>query len=84
MAGDWQDQAACRGLPLAMFFPARGEPTEPAKAVCAGCPVREPCLELGLQQHRDDGVWAETAGRGLRKIKSQRAKARHQESVDAS
>jgi len=55
----WYRLAACRGLPTGLFFP---EPCRPdpaavceAKAVCAGCPVRERCLTVGL--HEEHGIW---------------------------
>ena len=36
----WHADAVCRGQ-ADLFFPARGQATEPAKAICAGCPARE-------------------------------------------
>lgn len=44
----WHDHAACRGMDLAIFFPRIGENATTAKAVCAGCPVREDCLHDAL------------------------------------
>lgn len=46
----WRRRAACVGRPPEMFFPPRGhkEMVAAAVAVCAGCPVREPCLEAHL------------------------------------
>lgn len=45
----WWDQAACRGLPLMLFFPTPGNDADPeALATCARCPVRLPCLEEAL------------------------------------
>ena len=51
----WRDDAACIGKPTSMFFPptsgvsgrisASAElAAEPAKAICATCPVRSDCL----------------------------------------
>jgi WhiB family redox-sensing transcriptional regulator len=57
----WRNQAACRGMPTKWWFPER-PPTGPmiadmrkAKAICADCPVRLPCMEDG----RDElyGIW---------------------------
>ncbi|WP_460782771.1 WhiB family transcriptional regulator [Nonomuraea sp. N2-4H] len=31
-----------------------------AKQVCAGCPVREPCLEYALSTRQAHGVWGGT------------------------
>ncbi|MDQ5874483.1 MAG: WhiB family transcriptional regulator [Actinomycetota bacterium] len=39
-----------------LWFPERGRSAEPAKRICARCPVREECLEWALQ-HEDFGVW---------------------------
>jgi len=63
----WMRHAACRDLPLTLFFGpdgedavARAEREKQAKAVCAGCPVRVECLmyRLGYPYQRDDGIWA--------------------------
>lgn len=38
----WRDEAACRGRDPVMFLERRYIPE--AKAICATCEVREPCL----------------------------------------
>lgn len=60
--GFWAS-ATCREAPPALsWFPERGESLEPAKAVCAGCPVRAGCLEWALAQGADlIGVWGGTS-----------------------
>ena len=49
---DWQDQAACVGVRLDMFFPRPGRPIKhdiiPAKQHCAICPVQQQCLDWAL------------------------------------
>ena len=53
----WWDNAACRGLPLMLFFPTPGTPPEPeALAVCARCPVREPCLAEAMADHNEVSI----------------------------
>lgn len=47
----WEDRAACRGLPLDLFFPEgtgtqKESSYEKAKAVCATCTVRAQCLAV--------------------------------------
>ena len=53
----WFDQAACRGLDPEMFYPHPGEPAEQAKAVCAGCGVRDACAELAAARGERFGIW---------------------------
>lgn len=51
---DWYEQAACKGQTDAMFeIPAN---LEPALALCATCPVQEPCRAQG-RKDREFGVW---------------------------
>lgn len=63
---------ACAGLDLAWFFPERGEPTGPAKAVCRGCPVREACLEYALAAGETFGIWGGMSERERRRLRRQR------------
>ena len=47
----WQTEAACLGHDPSWWFPSKlVQTTAMAKAVCAGCPVREQCLELALAE----------------------------------
>lgn len=55
---DWASKAACKSLPLSMFFPsAKGKaPKDPwaePRKVCDRCPVRDDCLADAL---RDESV----------------------------
>jgi WhiB family redox-sensing transcriptional regulator len=63
---DWQQQAACKGHPLAADFypPVRTERKHErnarehrAKSVCAACPVRRACLDHALALDERYGVW---------------------------
>lgn len=47
-ADDWRRHAACFGMPAEMFFPERGGDGESARAICAGCVVRQQCLDDAL------------------------------------
>lgn len=72
---DWRHDAACRAIPPETFFPL-GEPGEDkAKAVCAGCPVRDRCLDWALA-HEDFGVWGGLAEDERRALKRAAATAR--------
>lgn len=57
----WRDRAVCKGKPTWMFFDGDSETfaektkrEKAVKAMCAVCPVTEPCLEDGKTL---DGIW---------------------------
>jgi WhiB family redox-sensing transcriptional regulator len=62
----WLDQAACRGLDPEQFFPEPGEQAKAAeaKAICAGCQVRDHCRDLAVKAAEgldgDHGVFGGT------------------------
>ena len=61
----WQVRAACRGPQSSVFFPPshfeRKDEKElreaRAKAICATCPVRKPCLDYALRIREPHGIW---------------------------
>lgn len=62
--GEWADQAACKGMRI--FFPTQAGPgynprmvreVAAAKAVCAGCSVREDCLAHATATNETRGIW---------------------------
>ena len=61
----WQIKAACRGPQAAVFFPPsyferkdeKLERETRAKAICAQCVVREPCLEFAISIREPHGIW---------------------------
>jgi WhiB family redox-sensing transcriptional regulator len=60
----WQDEAACRGRDVVLFFGPDGE-RQPereirerkAKAVCSSCPVRAECLTYAVSRPEKYGTW---------------------------
>ncbi|MDF2741417.1 MAG: WhiB family transcriptional regulator [Actinomycetia bacterium] len=62
----WLDQAACRDLDPERFFPEPGEQVKAAeaKAICAGCQVRDHCRDLAVKAaggfDADHGVFGGT------------------------
>ena len=53
----WQSDAACKGIPVSMFYPERGRPVpDTVRTVCKDCPVKRDCLEHGLHYEKY-GVW---------------------------
>ena len=69
-AARWRELAACRGADLDLFFPDRGESAEPARRVCARCPVREPCLDYAISNRITHGVWGGLTERERRALRS--------------
>lgn len=66
---DWHRLAACRGHDPALWFPERGQPTAPARAICATCPVQAPCTQAGLEGGTHEiGIWGGTSGRERRAL----------------
>jgi WhiB family redox-sensing transcriptional regulator len=57
MAPAWMRAAACRGMPLARFYPPPGAPADDALAVCARCPVRYECDRHAVETGEDYGIW---------------------------
>jgi WhiB family redox-sensing transcriptional regulator len=71
----WRNRAACRGSDLEVFFPGRGESAEPARQICAGCPVRQPCLDYALSHGITHGIWGGLAERDRRVLRTHHVSA---------
>lgn len=54
----WMTEAACAHADPSLFFPERGESTEPAKALCASCSTVEPCSAWARATEARHGIWA--------------------------
>ena len=52
----WMEDAACAGLDAESFFPEKDDVALTAKAVCAGCPVIDQCLEYAVDNMLV-GIW---------------------------
>lgn len=65
----WRNQAACRGLDPALFFPERGASTAGARAVCRVCPVREVCATEAVTRNEQFGIWGDTSIRQRRALR---------------
>ena len=74
----WQMRASCRGPQAAVFFPPttfeRKDEKEVretrAKAICATCSVKQPCLEFALRIREPHGIWG-----GLNEVERKQALA---------
>lgn len=59
---DWMQDGLCAQTDPALFFPegvgnAITSQVEQAKKICAGCTVRDACLEWALETGQSAGVW---------------------------
>lgn len=72
----WISEASCRGGDpdvIRLFFPGKGESLRKAKNVCAGCPVRLPCLEHALDRPELQGIWGGATEPERDRMRRQRA-----------
>jgi len=66
----WQSEAACRGQgPRRWVSETDRGPYEAQKAVCASCPVREPCLAYALANKSLMGCWGGTTEAERRELR---------------
>jgi WhiB family transcriptional regulator, redox-sensing transcriptional regulator len=59
---NWRAAAACRSADPDLFFPVSDfgkglDQAAQAKAICAGCRVRRPCLAFALRTRQVHGIW---------------------------
>lgn len=70
----WLDQAACRHMDPATFFPGIGGSTTEAREACSSCPVIAACLEEAIATpfHEDHGIRGGTSRIERKKIRQNR------------
>ncbi len=76
----WQVKAACRGPQAAVFFPPASferkdeklDRERRAKAICATCAVRRPCLDYAVKIREPHGIWG-----GLNEIERKQLSSRN-------
>ena len=68
----WHRQAACRGVGVDLFVIDQGQQYEPrARQMCAGCPVRQECLDAALSfgDRGVTGLWGGTTPTERRQLR---------------
>ena len=65
---EWYPQGLCAQTDPEAFFPEKGGSTREAKKICAGCPVRQKCLDHALANHERHGIWGGLSERDRRKL----------------
>lgn len=53
----WVESAVCTSVDPDLWYPDHGESGSAAKAICATCPVKIPCLEYALSREERWGIW---------------------------
>lgn len=75
-SSDWRDQALCRDLEPALFFPiGQGDNMIDARRVCSLCPVMAVCLEDALRVSDTYAFRGGTSGRQRETLLAARRKA---------
>jgi hypothetical protein len=72
-SGRWVKSAACREVPVSVFFPGEGYrgKYEEAAPICASCSVQLECLDWALD-HEYHGYWGGTSERQRVRIRRDR------------
>jgi WhiB family redox-sensing transcriptional regulator len=68
----WQAFALCSEVDPEMFFPELGQPSAPAKKICAGCEVRTECLDYAMDNGELFGIWGGTSERERKAMRRRR------------
>lgn len=69
----WAEQGACATHPTPdLFFPARGESVDHARAICGRCTVQTECLNYALTNYIKQGVWGGLTERERRPLRPAR------------
>lgn len=66
---EWMHWANCRDTDPEVFWPVEGGSPEPAKRICARCPVESECLDWALSNDEYMGVWGGMSERERARLK---------------
>lgn len=65
---DWWWDGLCAETDPEAFYPEKGGTTEPAKRICARCPVIAQCLDHALATDEPHGIWGGMSARERRRL----------------
>ena len=86
--GTWQDQAACRGADVELFFSIEEDEQARALEYCRSCPVRDACLETAVTNQEMYGIWGGMVEgdrrRIIRDLRRKHREARKAAKIDAA
>jgi WhiB family transcriptional regulator, redox-sensing transcriptional regulator len=77
---NWRSAAACLSADPDLFFPisatgAAVRQIERAKRICAGCTVRQQCLEFALAHDQVYGIWGGTTAEDRQRARRRKRRA---------
>lgn len=73
---EWAKKAACQiAADPDIFFPIRGGSSKAARAICATCSERTPCLTYCMSNNETFGIWGGTSDRDRRVLRRIKARA---------
>jgi WhiB family redox-sensing transcriptional regulator len=77
----WRERAACREAGVDLFFPIgstglAADEARQARQICAGCPVRQECLDYALASGQQYGIWGGRDEQERRLLRQQRREPR--------
>jgi WhiB family redox-sensing transcriptional regulator len=81
---EWQELGACRDVPVQLFFPPAEQEADEAKAICAICEVRQPCLEFALAAGERFGVWGGLTPQERRSLSARRRNRARSEAAEVA
>ena len=78
-AAEWRAASACLTADPDLFFPiaagtADASQVSRARRICAGCTVRQQCLDFAVRSGEKDGIWGGTTPE--QRIRARRANNR--------
>jgi WhiB family redox-sensing transcriptional regulator len=79
-AANWRSAGACRSADPDLFFPISSaglaeRQIARAKVICAGCGVRQQCLDFALSHDQVYGIWGGTTREDRQRERRRRRRA---------
>jgi WhiB family transcriptional regulator, redox-sensing transcriptional regulator len=73
-ATEWRAASACLNTDPDVFFPvavgsAASKQVARAMRICAGCTVRQQCLDFAMRSGEKDGIWGGTTPEERRRLR---------------
>lgn len=68
---EWVTEALCAQTDPEAFFPEKGGTAEPARRICAVCPVHRECRDYALTNAEYHGIWGGLTDNDRRRIRRQ-------------